>query len=323
LLGISSDTIPEIVGTSLFFLDSNIFRDADDDSGFYIAAIPSGGPAADWRAVTVFVSEDEGVTWTVLTTLDNASTGGHATTVLAAPSCVAAWDMTNTVTVNVGDGTLSNSTRALVYEGANTALLGDEIISFVTATDNSDGTYTLSELIRGRRGTDHALSTHILNESFVLLEENNLARVDQGTAAISVEKTYLAVTAGSVLEGDTVEDFTNTANGLRPYAVARVRASRDGPGEITLTWNRRSRIESGWDLSHDSDLNEDSESYEIDVYDTSFTTFKRTLSVSAETATYTVADQTTDFGSTQTSVGFRFYQLNATVGRGWVKQAVL
>jgi hypothetical protein len=46
-------------------------------------------------------------------------------------------------------------------------------------------------------------------------------------------------------------------------------------------------------------------------------TVVRTLTVSAPIAIYTAAQQTTDFGSTQTEVTVRIYQRSATVGRGY------
>ena len=43
----------------------------------------------------------------------------------------------------------------------------------------------------------------------------------------------------------------------------------------------------------------------------------RTISVTAETASYTAAQQTTDFGSTQSTIYFKVYQVSAQVGRGY------
>ena len=65
-------------------------------------------------------------------------------------------------------------------------------------------------------------------------------------------------------------------------------------------------------------LGEDSEAYEVDVYDDdTYTTVVRTITgLSAPTATYTSAQQTTDFGSPQAEVFVRVYQISAAVGRG-------
>jgi hypothetical protein len=56
------------------------------------------------------------------------------------------------------------------------------------------------------------------------------------------------------------------------------------------------------------------ERYEIDILDGSDVV--RTLTATSPAATYSSADQTTDFGAPQSSVSLRLYQLSATRGRG-------
>jgi len=49
----------------------------------------------------------------------------------------------------------------------------------------------------------------------------------------------------------------------------------------------------------------------------------RTIQVSSiQNVTYTAAMQTTDFGSVQSTVSWRVYQMSATVGRGYVGATV-
>ena len=65
-------------------------------------------------------------------------------------------------------------------------------------------------------------------------------------------------------------------------------------------------------------LGEDAQSYEVEIWDSaSYTTLKRTLTgLTSATATYTSAQQVTDFGSNQATLYLKIYQLSATVGRG-------
>jgi hypothetical protein len=42
----------------------------------------------------------------------------------------------------------------------------------------------------------------------------------------------------------------------------------------------------------------------------------RTVAAASPTVTYTAAQQTADFGSVQSAIAVRVYQLSATVGRG-------
>lgn len=45
-------------------------------------------------------------------------------------------------------------------------------------------------------------------------------------------------------------------------------------------------------------------------------TVVRTITATSETAAYSAANQTTDFGSPQASLSVKIYQLSAVIGRG-------
>jgi hypothetical protein len=99
----------------------------------------------------------------------------------------------------------------------------------------------------------------------------------------------------------------------------RLRASRDTSGNITLTWARRTRLAvryggSGGTLAP---LGEDSESYQVDVYDG--VDVVRTLIATSETVAYSAANQTTDFGAPvgAGALDVEVFQISATVGRGY------
>ena len=49
----------------------------------------------------------------------------------------------------------------------------------------------------------------------------------------------------------------------------------------------------------------------------------RTISSTTPTASYSAAQQVADFGSAQSSVSVRVYQLSASVGRGWPGAAII
>ena len=45
--------------------------------------------------------------------------------------------------------------------------------------------------------------------------------------------------------------------------------------------------------------------------------FKRKLTIVAQTATYTIADQTTDFGGAKDPVDIEIFQMSSLIGRGF------
>ena len=69
----------------------------------------------------------------------------------------------------------------------------------------------------------------------------------------------------------------------------------------------------------DATLGEAAETYEVDIFSSNtYSTLKRTLSgLTAPAASYTSAQQMTDFGVVQTEIFVNVYQLSANVGRGY------
>jgi hypothetical protein len=92
-------------------------------------------------------------------------------------------------------------------------------------------------------------------------------------------------------------------------------------GDIVISWKRRTRIGGDSWEQPEVPLGEDSENYEIDIF--SGTTVVRTLQSSTPQATYTLPQQTTDFGGQQWSVNVAVYQLSAVFGRGAERKATL
>lgn len=126
----------------------------------------------------------------------------------------------------------------------------------------------------------------------------------------------------NTLANTTEQDFTYNANALKPYSPVQIAGARDGSGNLTLTWLRRTRIGGDWRDGVDVPLSEESEKYEIDVM--SGSTVKRTITgLTSPTASYTAAQQVTDFGSAQSSIAVNIYQLSAKIGRGYAGNATV
>lgn len=314
-----AQTIPYRSSTAIEFMDIPALRDVDNDAGFYVAA--SGYPNTVWDGCVIFKSSDGGGSWAEVATLTTASTIGAATTALGTFS-QNVFDEFNTVTVHLRNGTLSSISELAVLNGGNAALLGSEIIQFRTATLNGDGTYTLSGLLRARKGT--SASGHAIGDRFVFLNTTSVRRIDMSTAEIGLERLYKAVSIGDSLSSARSVAFTNTAVGLECLSPVLLGGGRNAAGDLTITAVRRTRIGGEWRDYADAPLSEASESYEVEIWNSTFTTLKRTLpAVSSPSASYTSAQQVTDWGSNQATVYVRFYQLSATVGRGFVLQGTV
>jgi hypothetical protein len=101
--------------------------------------------------------------------------------------------------------------------------------------------------------------------------------------------------------------------------------TRDGAGNLAITWTRRTRIGGEWlDRTGTVPLAEDAEGYELEILAAPGGAVLRTIpGLASPAASYPAADQTTDFGAPQAAVAVRVFQISAAVGRGVPREAVL
>ncbi|MGA1256110.1 MAG: phage tail protein [Candidatus Nanopelagicaceae bacterium] len=308
-------TIPTSSSTTLKLLDINLVIDTDTDLGIYVAA--TGNSA--WRNAGLYVSRNNGDSYDFAKSLLTKTITGTCNNILGAASEFTR-DLGNTISVTITSGELESIGETDFLNGRNSALIGDEIIYFKNATLTAASTYTLTELLRGRRGTEWATSGHAASESFVLLS-GYLERLEGQVLDLNSQRLYKAPVSTQTLADITATAFTTTGKSLKPYAPCQIKGVRDGSNNLTINWIRRTR-KGGMLIDYkDADLSELSEAYEVDIL--SGSTVVRTLSTATPTATYSAANQTTDFGSTQSNVSVKIYQLSSYVGRGYAGVATI
>lgn len=250
--------------TSFELLDIPILRDADDAPGIYAVMKNAGGK---WPGGQLLSSLDA-VSFTGVGTVTTSAVFGVVTVALTDYSSGNVFDMSGSVTVDMGSGTLSSSTRDLVLDSeANAMLIGDEVIQFITATLVTTGVYKLTGLLRGRRGTEWAMTGHAVDERAVLLRTAGMVRVAYDAARINVNATYKAVTVGRPIDTGLAEGFTDTGIALKPFAPTGLRADTSVAGIYTVTWDRRTRLSYRWPSASNTPLGEAAESYEVDLLD--------------------------------------------------------
>ena len=242
-------------------MDIPALRDADDNAGFYAAAYAAAGR---FRGGMLHVSPDDSA-FEALQELRVSAAVGLATTLLAPHGGGNTFDEANAVTVTMRTGTLASVSRAQVLNGANAAVLGDEVIQFRDATLIAPNTYLVSGLLRGRRGTEAQMAAHAVGERFVLLNERNIYRIARSLPQIGTDY-YRAVTNGQALADAPSIQFTNTAAALRPLSPVHLSATPAG-ASLALHWVRRTRIGGAWMNGIDVPLSEASESYRVRVLD--------------------------------------------------------
>lgn len=306
--------------TLLELVDGPILRDDDDDAGLYGATRITGGSGVGSRVL----KSVDGTTFSTVGDIFTQSIGGFASTALAGVENPYVWDEVSSVTVSVS-GALSSSTRAAMQTDSTINLAaiksgdGWEYLRFRVATLVSPLVYTLTGFLRGIRGTGAFIDGHAVGDRFLLLRTAGMIRIPGSTPEIGFERSYKGVTIGQDLASAASIAFTNQAVGLKPFSPTRLRAERDTSGNITFTWGRRTRLAvryggSGGTLAP---LGEDTEAYQLDVYDG--VDVVRTISATSESATYSAANQTTDFGAPVVAgdLDTEVFQISQTVGRGY------
>jgi hypothetical protein len=278
---------------------------------------------ANWNGAAIYRSDDGGEaggnTFNVLAGLDGAATFGTIITNLEA-GAFEVWDTVNEVEVILTSGSLASVSELAVLNGANAALIGSEMVQFENAQLIGESTYKLTKLLRGRQGTEWAIDSHVVGDRFVLITPA-LYTTAIANNLIGRELFYKTVSVGNSLGNTSETSFTYLGNNLKPFAPVHVTGSRDGSSNLTINWIRRSRVDGEWRDGVGIPLGEESELYEVDILNGG--NVVRTITATSPTASYSAADQTTDFGSTQSSVLVKIYQMSAVVGRGYAVSATI
>lgn len=244
---------------------------------------------------------------------------------------VGRWDRGTVLHIAFDYGALSSVTEAVALNSAlaigvyNAAVNQWEVIQFTTAAVQPDGTYYVTNLLRGQLGTEAAITgTDVpTGSTVVLLEPEALATVVLTDEQSNNEIQYLFGPSRYPNTDDTYQTTTHqgTRAGLRAYAPTDPQLASAG-GDLVVTWKRRTRFNGdNWDVS-EPPLNEETERYRLRIYDGAAVV--REVETTSPTYTYSAADQTSDFGSGQSSLKVDVAQFGAAYGDfGAVREATV
>jgi hypothetical protein len=137
---------------------------------------------------------------------------------------------------------LLNADPAALMAGSNLAMLGDELIQFGRAEQLHEGLYRLSNLLRGRRGTEWASGAHYVGEPFCLAELAAMRTIELEASALGAG---LIATAHGVGDVAPLPEFERVVTGesMKPPPPCHLKLWRDG-STVTVVWVRRSHR--GW-----------------------------------------------------------------------------
>lgn len=302
----ASTNVPIEIGYSQgFWIDPTALNSEDTGTRIYVAA--HGYDRAGWPGAAIYMSENGGASYSQIGSTANEATIGLVTAVTPTAD-YHVWDETTTISVQLKTNSLLSVSSLDVLNGINFAQIGQEVIGFRTATLTGPKTYTLSGLLRGRRGTEQFVGTHVANELFVLLD-SSILKIDLVAADRNTTKKFKVVTIGSSLDKVASEDVQITSNNLRLWTVHNAKILKVG-SDYQLSFGERIRYLGGLrdnaEIIHDADW----AGFGIVILASDGTTVVKTYTTQTETFTYTAAMQTTDFGSVQSSIKTKIVQLS-------------
>lgn len=232
-----------VVGPTLIQpLDIHILRDSDDNAGLLFYAAISGTMPA-WTGALIELSLDGGQTYVdSVTGAARSIMGSLESTLPDHPQAIP--DSIHTVSVRVQTplAEFDETDLAGLLNRQNIALVGDEIIQFAQAEETSEGTWDLSYLLRGRKGTQTKL--HGIGERFVMLDRGRLGVIPASVADIGRTFTFRATSFGETEDTATVVSMIYTGQSQTEREAGYLSARMDGSNAI-VQWQGVGRLGAG------------------------------------------------------------------------------
>lgn len=185
-------------------------RDEDKrTAGFYVVAALLDYTKY-WNGASIYYSTDGGTTYVFGGQIHNQGTIGAFQYI---PSAFIAgtpntYDYSSNPVIELYtlDKVLSTHTGTEVALGANTCIIGTELLSFNTATLISGTSYHITNLLRGRR--QFTAPAHTATENFFMVDEQTVVRVDVPPAYIGGSVKVKVLSPGQLLSAVTAQTVT-------------------------------------------------------------------------------------------------------------------
>lgn len=223
--------------------------------------IAASALTAGWTGAALFARHPDGTLDALGSTGRRRAIAGMALGVLP-PASPLLFDAASFVDVELASAefVLDAVTWAQLMQGANKAVLGEEIVQFAFAESLGSRVWRLSGFLRGRGGTEFATVGHDAGEPFALLDDN-LVVIDAGIVGESASNDIVAIGRGDA--DPVIGQIGNAGLTMRPLAPVHGRVVLQPDGGLSLYWVRRSRGAWSWLDEVDAPLNEATELWEV------------------------------------------------------------
>ena len=273
---------------------------ADSVAATSAIGVFAAGVSVGWRRASLLASTNDGASFVAIGGTALPAVVGATATMLA-PGSSALIDRINTVEVVLLNPAmvLADADTAALLAGANRAMIGGELIQFGRAQPVSPGRWRLSDLWRGRRGTEDAVTAHPAGMAFVLVDAATIALVPTAQAMAGVR-----VMAAGIGDSDPFPQATcaTATRAVMPLAPVHPTITGLPSGDALIGWTRRSRAGWAWRDGLDAPLGEEREAYSVAWAGGS-------ADVLAPAFTYTAAMRAADIAAGRTASVFAIRQI--------------
>ena len=236
----------EIIGGSPatpIVINTPLLRDEDyDTSAVSVCYVSAGTDSFTFDGATIYV--DDGIEPRSIGAVGSETVSG---TVVNALPYTTAYESTDEKTIlkvvltNPNDELESVTQLDMLNFDLNAALVGQEVIQFREATQQSNGEWWLTGLRRARRGTNYAIKNHQPGERFLLLTPEALVSFERTPETYVTTRLFRALTAGQEYDEAVEVSADLQPRDLMPYTPEDIKISDDGT-DVTITVQRRSRV---------------------------------------------------------------------------------
>lgn len=305
-LGFVPQTLLNPTVSRISFFDIPFLEEIDYDPSGYVVYYGAAPYSRGWTGGQLTMSTDNGVFYSYVDDIFQPTINGAAVDALGTVFSSHYFDVTNSVTVFLTDGEfeLDSLSDERFLAGENVALIGKELIYFKNATLNLDGSYTLSYLLRGRRGTEWAIGTHTPGEKVHIFEDNNFIRKTMSPSIIGQTNLHRLTTFGRYESEMPIVPFEFTGMSERAFSPESIRKAISG-ADLNISWNRRNRYNGTMRDGSDIPQIEGAQNYSVYILSSPYdpvtentqppTSYVRLYSgLTSQTVNYNSTDRTAD-----------------------------
>jgi hypothetical protein len=241
------------------------------------------------------------------------------------------WDRVGSLHLDLVRGTLASATELSVLNGANALMIENqddewEVLQFATATPNGSRSFILSDLLRGQRGTEHAMRNPVPAGARVLVLNAAVGQASIPASLIGLPLNWRVGAADRNVSdpGASQSALTLKGRGRRPLSPVRLVGRRLAPsGDWHISWIRQTRIGGdSWEAA-EVPLAEEAEAYRLEILAAPGGDVRRTFETTSPDQIYSAAQQVADFGVAQAALSVRVAQRSATFGPGiWLERTL-